>query len=256
MRSLCAFFRKEWMEQMRTGRIVLFCILFAMLGIMNPAVAKLTPWLMGMLADSYAGSGIVITPVKVTALDSWTQFFKNMPIGLIVFILIESGTLTGEYRKGTLLLSLTKGLERWKVIAAKALMLFILWTLGYWLCTGITYGYSAYFWDNSAARNLTLSLVCWWLFGVWTVALTIFFSAFCSSNTGVLAGVGGVILLAYLLGLFPAANRVMPTLLADGNSLIYGLSEAKAYTGAVIAAAFTGAVCCGASVPIFNRRRL
>ena len=256
MRSLLAFTKKECMEQFRTGRALVLGILFLMFGIMNPAVAKLTPWLFRMLADSMPQSGIVFNAVAVTAMDSWVQFFKNIPIGLFVFVLLESSIFTGEYRKGTLLLSLTKGLERCKVVVSKAFVLVVLWTACYGLCAGVTCAYTAYFWDNALVQNLMFSVVCWWLFGIWTVALTVFFSVISGSNTGVLAGTGGIILAAYLLGIFPRIGKYLPILLADGNSLIYGIAEAKAYTAPVIAAVGMSAACFALSIPVFNRKRL
>ena len=51
MKSLLAFMKKEWMEQVRSGRLLILVIIFILLGIMNPAVAKLTPWLLEMMAD-------------------------------------------------------------------------------------------------------------------------------------------------------------------------------------------------------------
>ena len=109
MRSLIVFMKKEIMEQIRSGRLMILGILFVLFGIMNPAIAKLTPWLLETMADSLAESGMIITDVKVSALDSWVQFFKNMPMGLIAFVLLESSIFTKEYTSGTLVLSLTKG---------------------------------------------------------------------------------------------------------------------------------------------------
>lgn len=155
-------------------------------------------------------------------------------MALIAFILLESCIFTKEYQSGTLVLALTKGLDRYKVVVSKALMLLVLWSAGYWLCFGITYGYNAYFWDNSAAQNLMFSALCWWMFGIWATVLTILFSSGAKSNTGVLAGTGCTVLAAYLIGLFPKAKEYMPTLLMDGNSLIYGTSQAQAYTSAIL----------------------
>ena len=157
MRSLFAFMKKEFTEQLRSGRLIILGLLFVLFGIMNPAIAKLTPWLLETMADSLAESGMIITDVKVSAMDSWVQFYKNIPMGLIAFVLLESNILTKEYTAGTLVLSLTKGLERYKVVISKTLVLAVLWSLGYWMCFGITYGYNAYFWDNSIAQNLFFS---------------------------------------------------------------------------------------------------
>lgn len=256
MRSLIAFMKKEMTEQIRSSRLLVLGILFVLFGIMNPAVAKLTPWLLEMMADSLAESGMTITQVTVTAMDSWVQFFKNMPMALIAFVLLESSIFTKEYQTGTLLLSLTKGLSRYKVVVAKTAVLTVLWTVCYWLCFGITYGYNAYFWDNSVAQNLVFSVICWWVFGLWVVSLAVFFSTVSSSNTGVLLGVGGVVLASYLLAMIPKISKYLPTLLTDGNSLIYGAAEAEKYTVALILVAVTGIACLVGSLAVFNKKQL
>ena len=256
MKSLFAFMKKEILEQIRTGKIILLGLLFVLFGIMNPAIAKLTPWILESVADTMESSGMVITSVTITAMDSWTQFFKNIPIGLIAFVLIESSILTKEYSSGTLILSLTKGLERFKGVVTKATVLTVLWTICYWMCFGITYGYNAYFWDNSIAQNLVFSVAFWWVFGVMVVALMVVFSTLAKSNTGVLCGTGGVVFASYMLGMLPKCSKYMPSYLTDGNSLIYGLTDAEKYMPSLIIAAGLGVICLVISIPIFNKRHL
>lgn len=231
-------------------------ILFVLFGIMNPAVAKLTPWLLEVMADSLAQGGMTITLAEVTAMDSWVQFFKNIPMALIVLVVMESGIFTKEYQSGTLLLSLTKGLARYKVLVAKTLVLTVLWSVGYWLCFGITYGYNAYFWDNSIAQNLLFSAVCWWIFGLWVISLVVLFSVLTAENTGVLVGTGGVVFASTLLGLMPKLQKFLPTQLSDGNSLIYGLVEWNKYSPALLISAAMSIVCLALSFPIFNKKQL
>lgn len=256
MKSFLAFIRKEMLEQRRSGKLIILGILFIVLGIMSPAIAKLTPWLMEMMAGSLAGNGLVFTSVSVSAMDSWVQFFKNMPMGLIAFVLIESSIFTREYQTGTLLLSLTKGLERHKVVAAKTAVLAFLWTVSYWLCAGITYGYTAFFWDNAIVQHLLFSMTCWWVFGLLAVVLMVLFSTMARSNTGVLAGTGCVVLVSYLLSFFSGLKKLMPTVLMDGTSLIYGMVEPKTYTVPLVIAAVMIPVCLAVSVSTFNRKQL
>ena len=138
MRQLTAFTKKELRESLRTGRMPLLVILSVLFGIMNPLVAKLTPWMMENFAGSLEESGMVLTEIKVDVFTSWTQFYKNTPIYLIVFIVIASGILTTEYQKGTLIIILTKGMNRWKLILSKAFSALLLWTVCYWISFGIT----------------------------------------------------------------------------------------------------------------------
>ena len=46
MKSLIAFMKKEWMDLVRSGRLMILLVIFLLFGIMNPAIAKLTPWMM------------------------------------------------------------------------------------------------------------------------------------------------------------------------------------------------------------------
>ena len=256
MTGFLAFFKKEATHHLRSGRFTILGSVFILFGIMNPAIAKMTPWLLEIMADAMAESGMIVTGVTVTAMDSWVQFFKNIPMALIIFAVMEGGIFTREYESGTLVLSLTKGLPRHTVVVAKTVLLMLLWSAGYWLCWGITYGYNAYFWDNGIARHLLFSAVCWWVFGLWVVGLMVFFSCLCPTNTGVLLGTGGVTLAVYLLGLLPKLRKYMPTLLTDGNSLIYGTAKSGDYAPSLIVAIGMLALCLAAAIPIFNKKQL
>ena len=93
MKTLVAFLKKEMMEQIRSSRLMILGLLFLAFGIMNPAIAKLTPWMMEMLAESMEEAGLAVLEVKVDAMTSWTQFYKNVPMALIAFVLLQSNIL-------------------------------------------------------------------------------------------------------------------------------------------------------------------
>jgi ABC-2 type transport system permease protein len=255
MRSLLAFTKKEFTEQIRSGRLFILAVIFVAFGIMNPATAKMTPWLFEMMSESLAESGMSITVTEVTALDSWVQFFKNVPLVLIAFVLMQSAIFTKEYTSGTLVLSLTKGLSRYKVIIAKVSALLSLWTLGYWLSFAITYAYSAWFWDNSIAKNLVAAVTLWWLFGVFVLALVTLFSTIASSTAVVTLSVGGSVVLLTVVGAIPKVSKYLPVALMDGNSLIYGTLGVNDYTSAVIITVALSFVCFAISIPLFNKKQ-
>lgn len=254
MKSLIAFIKKELLEQIRTGKVMILGTLFVLFGIMNPAIAKLTPWLLETLTDSLAESGMIVTEVTVNALDSWVQFFKNIPMALIAYVLIESSIFTKEYQSGTLLLSLTKGFERYKVVLSKTIVLSLLWTVGYWMCFGITYAYNTYFWDNSIAQHLILSVVCWWLFGMWVIALLILCSTIMNTNAGVLMGTGSIVLISYVLGFLPKIKSYVPTSLTNGTVLIYGITTVNTYFIPLILVVIMCVICFITSILLFNKK--
>ena len=256
MKAFFAFFKKELLESARSGKLLFLTILFFAFGVMNPAIAKLTPWLLEIMADELAGSGMTVTEVTVDALTSWTQFFKNIPMALIAFVLMYGGIFTREYESGTLVLMFTKGLARYKVLLAKALLLFSFWTLGYFLCFGVTYAYNAYFWDNSAAKNLMPAVINQWLFGMWIVALMLFFSAIAKSSASVLLGTGAGAFAAYLISLLPKVKPYSPASLMNSAGLLMGAESAGDYAKSVTVTAVLCIALIAASIPLFNKKEI
>ena len=254
MRTAYAFLKKEWMEYYRTGKLIIIVVIFALFGLMNPAIAKLTPFLMEQLA-SMEDSGMVITVSTVDASMSWMQFYKNIPMALVVMLLLFGGILTNELQKGTLIPVLTKGLSRWKVLLTKGINLIMIWTGGYWLCYGITFFYSDYYWDNSIMSNLFFTAFCYWLFGMMIMALMTLFSAMTTSFGGVVLGVGVIYFAMTLLGMIPKISSYLPIYLTSTSELLTGGNTGDYVTAIIITFVITiGAVIAGCMV--FNKREI
>lgn len=254
MRQLTAFTKKEFMELVRTGRLLLMAILFVLFGIMNPAIAKITPWLMEFLSEDLAEAGMVVSAVKVDAMASWTQFYKNVPMALLIFIILFSGILTSEYTKGTLINVLTKGLSRWKVIAAKTILTAAVWTAGYWVCYGITYGYNAYFWDNHIASHLFFAALCFYVAGLWLISVIMLMSAVFSSSYAVLAGTGGIFLVFYLAGMFPRISKFLPVKLMGSSGLLAASGLPADFIPALVVTGVLTAAGLLLAVAVFNKK--
>ena len=256
MRSFIAFFKKEVREGIRSSKFVILGLLFLLFGVMNPAIAKLTPWMFELLSESLEGSGLVITDVEVDALTSWTQFFKNIPMALIVFVVMYSNTFTREYETGTLVLVLTKGLSRYKVVLAKAVNMLFMWTWGYWFCYAVTFAYNAYFWDNGIAVGLISASFNWFLFGVFALSVMVLFSTLFKSNIVVLLTTAGVILASYVVSLLPKVTNFIPTALMNSGALLVGAESADIYVKTIIITVTVCIACIALSIPIMNKRKL
>ena len=256
MRSFSAFFKKELLESIRSGKLLFLTILFCLFGIMNPAIAKLTPLIFNLLSEELSENGMTIVAVEINALTSWTQFFKNIPMALIAFVLIYGNIFTKEYEKDTLILVLTKGLARHKVVLSKATLLFSFWTVGYWLCFFITYAYNDYYWSNSIAKHLFPAAFHWWLFGIFVLCLILLFSVICKNYASLLLCTGACVLLCYLLGLLPQAAPYMPTSLMNSAALLVGTESASDHLASVFITAALSFFCIFASIPIFNKKQL
>lgn len=256
MKTLFSFLKKEFLELSRTGKLVILLIIFILFGIMNPAIAKLTPWLMETMAGSLAEAGFAVTAVEVNALTSWTQFYKNIPLALIVFLLMFSGVFAGEYQKGTLVNMLTKGLSRWKVVLSKAASLTAVWSVCYWLCYGITYGYNAYFWEKSVASHTLFSAFCFYLFGLWLISLLVLGSTLLSSASGVLMGAGAGFVLVYLAGMLPKVKPFLPIKLMDSPALLTDSGALGDFSRAIFITAILIIFNIAAGVFSFNKKAI
>lgn len=142
------------------------------------------------------------------------------------------------------------------MVLAKTVLLLSLWTVGYGICFAITYGYNAYFWDNGIANNLFFSVTIWWLFGVWVICLIVLFSSLLQNSTSVSLGIGGTVLMAYLLSIIPKVKVYSPTMLMDVNSLLMGAGEIGTYIKAIVIAVSLCIVCVAVSIPVMNKRQL
>ena len=130
-----AFVKKEFMEFYRSHKLLIILAVFLLLGMMNPLTAKITP----QLVENFMPEGMIVNLGEPTALDSWMQFYKNVPqLGLVVLVILFSGMMSQEYSKGTLINMLTKGLARRSVILSKLTVALVMWTAAYVICTGIS----------------------------------------------------------------------------------------------------------------------
>ena len=256
MRSFIAFFKKELLEALRGGRFLILFIIFCVVGIMNPAITKLTPFIMEILSEELAESGMIITAITADALMSWSEFFQNVPMALMAFVFLTAGSFPKEYDSETLVIILTKGLDRYKVVLSKVTVMLLTWSIGYWICFLITYGCNAYFWDNSIAVGLIPASINWWVFGIFVVALMLFFSVISRGYGMVLLGTGGSILVLYLLGLLPRIKEYMPTTLMNYASLLIGAESFSDYLPVFIITAALSIALIGISIPIFNKKQI
>lgn len=214
MRAYLAFTKKEILEYKRNYKLFILIILFAMLGIMSPLTAKFMPDIIG----NFMPAGITIEIQEPTNLDSWMQFFKNgTQTGLIIVVILFSGMMAREYEKGTLINMVTKGLPRKTIILSKFTVAVVLWSLSYGLCFLITWAYTSYYFPDGKTENLGLAVASLYFFGIVLLSLLLLGSVIFKNAYGPLLFVGGIILLLFLVNLFPDVVGWNPLQLASRN---------------------------------------
>ena len=201
MRQLRAMMKKELFEQLKTHRLVVMLLLFTLVGVLSPAFAKMTPWLLDLVSGDMAETGIQIGNLEVTSLSSWTQ---------------------------------SKGLKRHNILLPKYFALLLTWTFGCLISFGITFAYTVYFWDNSIIQNQAFSLLTFYLLGVWMISVLVGASVFCRSVSAVLLVCAACFGISYFAGFFPAVSDYVPTLLLGQMDLLTGTTDCSHFLPAIV----------------------
>lgn len=214
MRGYIAFVKKEFLENVRTYKLFILLILFFIFGMMSPLTAKLMPELL----KNMDMKGMTITIPDPTATDSYMQFFKNVgQMGLVVLVIIFSGSLTTELTKGTLVNVLAKGLSRQAVILAKFTAAVMVWSVSLLAAFLTTYGYTEYLFKQNNIYHLGYSVFCLWLFGIFLLSVLIFAGTMNKSSYGSLLYTALAVGILFVLNLFPSVQQYNPILLMTDN---------------------------------------
>jgi ABC-2 type transport system permease protein len=119
MSGLGPLLRKELLEQVRTMRLFVVAIVFALFGILSPLTAKYLPEIVKAVAGSQLPSLVLPTPRTADAVD---QLLKNVAqFGVLTAILLAMGAVAGEKERGTAAMLLTKPASRAAFLLAKLL---------------------------------------------------------------------------------------------------------------------------------------
>ena len=211
---------KEFREQWRTWKMIVFLAVFLITGIISPVLAKYTPELLKMIPNLPAGlANIIPTP---TLADSVAQYLKNTEqFGILLVILLTMGVMAQEKERGTAAMFLTKPVSRSAVVLAKWLAGMSIVVAGL-IADGLAcLAYTAVLFEPipfGAFWALNLLLLVY--LGVY---LTVALMASTLARTQTIAAVGafgGLIVLA-ILGSIPRLSDYMPGQLVNwGNSLV------------------------------------
>ena len=253
MSGYFAFTKKELTENIRNYRLLIMLALFFFFGVLSPLSAKFTPQIIEAFTIN-----MEISFEEPTALDAWTQFYKNVSqLGLSLTVILFSSCLSNEYTKGTLTIMLTKGLSRRAVILSKFTAATVIMTVSYWLSYGVTYGYTAYLWTGAE-----LSHVFFAAFALWVVALlylcilmlgcVLFRQAF----TSILFFLAITVVMS-LLGMTPLFGTFSPIFLTSKNvDLLSGAVSISQFTAPAITSIIMSIGMLVLAVAAFNKKQL
>jgi ABC-2 type transport system permease protein len=252
-----AFLKKEFREIGKTYKIYVIPIIFLVLGLMSPIIAKIAPDLVKSVAGS--GSGVVIQLPPPTAVDAYLQLFKNFnQIGVLVVLITSIGLVVEEKNRGTAILILAKPVPRWSFIISKyltsAVLVVVSTLLSYFACLY----YCGILFDETLFMPSFQGLVLLLVYYLLVLAITLFASTI--SGTSVVSGgiaIGGVLLLSLLPSLHQWFARYSPGALSGmENKLAAGSIVFSDAVPALIVTAVLAVLHVTAAVVVFQRQEL
>ena len=251
MNGYRAFIKKEWMENIRNYRLLIMFALFLIFGMLGPLSAKLMPELIATLTPD-----LQITMAEPTALDSWAQFYKNISqLGFSIMLILFSNCLASEYAKGTLVNVLTKGLPKPAVVLAKFFVAAGVMTLSYWMCYGVTYGYTAYLWPDASLQHTTFAAFALWIMGILYLSMLIFGCVmFRQAFSSIVFSLAASVVLSLTAFVKQMAAYSPIVLVSKNMDLLAGTAKPSELTIPVILAVSLSAAFVYAAVAMFNQK--
>jgi ABC-2 type transport system permease protein len=255
MTGLAALLRKELHELLRTYRAAVVLAAFVLIGLGSPLTAKLLPRLLSSLATDPGGGFELMLIRDPSTTDALFQYQKNLALVPVLVILLAMGSLSGERRRGTAQLVLTKPVSRSAYLLAKLLAPAALYTAGLAAAAGGCLLYTRILFGAVDVAGFALLNACFLLAFWFYLALTLLASALLDS--GIAAGGVGLagFALCSLLASLGRIGRYTPGgLLATATDLVRG-TEVTTLPPLLVTALLI-AICALATRSVLRRQEL
>jgi ABC-2 type transport system permease protein len=215
--SFITAFKKEWLEQRRTKKLLIALIVLTLFGMTSPLLAKLTPQMMSLIPGAEAFASIIPTP---TINDAVAQYIKNTTqFGILLALLFGMGSIAGEKEKGTAAFVLSKPMPRTIFVLAKFCAMGVTFMISLALA-GLASYYYTYVLFGPLDPMLWLVLnVLLLLYMLVYVALTLFFSSLTRTQYVAIGGAFGALVVLGILSSIPGWGKFLPEGLITNASM-------------------------------------
>jgi ABC-2 type transport system permease protein len=214
--------KKEFMEQKRTSRLLIVAVVFFIVGLISPLLAKYTPVLLRSIPDIPIDLAKLIP--EPTLKDAVDQYIKNTnQFGILLVILFTMNVVAQEIERGTAGMLFIKPVRRSALVLAKWLVGMSVMLVGLLAGALACLAYTAILFEPlPIAGFIKLNLLMAVVLGVYlTVSLCA--SALARTQAMAAAGAFGGLVLLLILGALPRISDYMPGQLINwGSRLLSG----------------------------------
>jgi ABC-2 type transport system permease protein len=209
--NLYTAFRKEWMESLRSYRLLIVVIVLVIFGLTSPLQALLLPKVLAQALPIPAGTDIsaFIKPAKVS--DSVAQYVKNMSqFDLILAVLLAMGAVAQEKDKGTAAMMMVKPLPRGSFLGAKFLGLAAVFAIGIAIAGIGAYYYTGLLFEFMPIVPWLVLNVFLFLYVLVILAITLFCSTITNSQAAAAGIAFGIFAVGWIAGAIRGFGKYLP----------------------------------------------
>jgi ABC-2 type transport system permease protein len=208
MAGLGALLRKELLEQWRTMRLPIVAVVFLLVGLSSPLLARFTPEIL----KAVAGDQIPIQLPTPTAADSVVQLQKNLgQFGGLIAVLLAMGAVAVEKERGTAAMLLSKPAGRGAFLLAKLVAIGTNLAVAVAIAAAGAWFYTLVLFEPLPIGGFAAGAVLQWLILLAWVAITFLGSTLTRSRLAA-AGLGIVAFIVVgIAGAIPPLAHVAPT---------------------------------------------
>jgi len=152
---------------------------------------------------------------------------------------------------------LTKGLPRPAIILSKYIVTAVIMTVSYWLCFGITYGYTAYLWANTDLQHTLFAAFSLWIIGFMYLSILIMGCVlFKQAFSGIIFLLAVTVIIS-LCSILPQTASYSPMILMSKNvDLLSGAAAISEFTMPIIISLIITAGFLFTAVVSFNKKQV
>lgn len=225
--NLFTAFRKEWLESLRSYRLLIVAAVLVIFGLTSPLQAKFLPQILVTALSSQADLSSILPPVTVSS--AITQYVKNMSqFILILAILLGMGAVAQEKDKGTAAMMMVKPLPRGSFLVAKFLALAAVFAIGIAIAGIGSYYYTGLLFEFMPILPWLVLNVFLFIYVLVIIAITLFCSTVTTSQAAAGGMAVGIMVVGFILGVIRNLGRYLPGELNTwGMRLMHGDTAAS-----------------------------
>jgi ABC-2 type transport system permease protein len=214
---------KERKELLRSHRLLIIGVAFALVGLGSPLLAYALPRLLERIPPEELGGTEILLTAPPQVRDALLQFLSNFGLLPLLVVLVSMGALASERRAGTAAAVLSRPVSRRAYVLAKFVVPALVYALGTLIAAAGAWAYTRALFGPVHLPGFALLSALLYLKLLVYLSATLFGSAVAPGPGGAAAiGIGAFALVA-LLGLAPSLTRISPAGLdAAASDLVLG----------------------------------